>query len=128
VPFPVGSHAVAGDHQHRGALDGDSVPDMDAVAVEGDRYLAHGSPRSRQALCRLAYHGVDIGLGIGPAKPFLNDPDPQAAGVSSELLGIRFRTQSTRLARVEAIGPGEHLEKPGGIAGGTGNGPGMIKC
>jgi hypothetical protein len=47
--------------------------------VEGDRYLAHGSPRSRQALRRLAYHGVDIGLGIGPA----NDPDPQAAGWES---------------------------------------------
>src|SRR5882672_224226 len=86
------------------------------------------APRSRQPLCRLAHHGVDIGLGIGPAKPFLNDPDPQAAGVSGELLGIRFRTQPRRLARVEAIGTGEHLEKPGGIAGGTGDGPGMIKC
>src|SRR5438552_17604571 len=101
---------------------------MDAVAVERNRYLVHGSPRSRQPLCRLAYHGVDIGLGIGPAKPFLNDPDPQAAGVTGELLGIRFRMQSRRLARVEAISACEHLEKPGGIAGGTGNGSGMIKC
>jgi hypothetical protein len=49
------------------------------------------------------------------------------AFVSGELLGRGFRTQSCRLARVEAVGPGEHLEKPGGIAGGTGNGSGMIK-
>jgi hypothetical protein len=48
--------------------------------------------------------------------------------VSGELLGIGFRTQSRRLARVEAVGPGEHLEKPGGIADGTSNRPSMIKC
>jgi hypothetical protein len=48
------------------------------------------------------------------------------AFVSGELLGIGFRTQSRWLARVEAVGPSEHLEKPGGVAGGTGTGPGMI--
>jgi Asp-tRNA(Asn)/Glu-tRNA(Gln) amidotransferase A subunit family amidase len=57
IALSIGSHAVARDHQRRGALDGDSVPDMDAVAAEGDRYLAHGSPRSRQALCLLDFYG-----------------------------------------------------------------------
>jgi hypothetical protein len=45
------------------------------------------------------------------------------AFVSGELLGIGFRTQSRRLARVEAVGPGEHLEKLGGIAGVRAIGP-----
>jgi hypothetical protein len=30
-----------------------------------------------------------------------------------------FRPPSRRLARVEAVGPGEHFEKLGDIAGGT---------
>ena len=87
-----------------------------------------GVPLLGETILVVAYHRVDIGLGIGPAKPFRNDPDSQAAGVSGELLGIRFRAQSRRLTRVEAIEPGEHLERLGGVAGGTGNGPGMIKC
>src|SRR5258707_1299029 len=37
---------------------------MDAVAVERDRYLVHGSPRSRQPLCRLA-HDDERGAAAG---------------------------------------------------------------
>src|SRR6266536_3543263 len=38
VPLPVGPHAVAGDHQHGGALHGNRVPDVDAITMEWDRY------------------------------------------------------------------------------------------
>src|SRR5207249_4023869 len=42
VSLPVRPHAVAGDHQHRSALDRDRVPDVNPVTMQGNGDLGHG--------------------------------------------------------------------------------------
>ena len=75
MTLPVGPHAIAGDHQHGGALYRNRVPDVNAITMQGDRDLAHSCPSFTQALCGLAYRGVNVGLGVRPTETLIHNPD-----------------------------------------------------
>src|SRR5579885_1120041 len=85
MPLPVGSHAVALNHEHGRALDGDGVPDMNAVAVQGDGDAADLRAQFGKAARRSLNQSVDILFReAGPGKAFPDDADTQPLRIAGE--------------------------------------------
>jgi len=79
--------------------------------VERDRHLVHARAELLERRGGLAHERVDVCLRVRVAEAFLHDGDLHAARVARQ----RVRAGGgldVHLARIEAVGPGQHLEQP----------------
>ena len=109
-PLPVEAVAVVFHHLLGRALGGDRQPDCRADAVHRHRHLRHLGAEPGEHLGGLAYLGVDRRVGLRPAKTFLDDADLQAAHAALHQLAVGLGVAAGVLARVQAVGAGQHFE------------------